>query len=97
MGLRERIQDALNDVDYPLSKEALVEHVERRGADPEVVRAVRACPLGDYANLTEVMGAVPLDPAPERTAGERAEQARHGPKRVAQHERDIGTDREGEL
>ncbi|SHG62282.1 DUF2795 domain-containing protein [Streptoalloteichus hindustanus] len=92
MGLRERIRDALNEVDYPISKEDLVAHVERRRADDDVVAAIRACPLGDYANFTEVIGAVPLDPAPERTASERAEQARHGPKRVAQHERDIPPD-----
>ncbi len=54
------IRTALNDVDYPASKEQLVEHVESRGATPETIRALRSLPLGDYDNLDQVLQSLPL-------------------------------------
>lgn len=52
------VRDALCDVDFPASKEALAAHVERAGAPPRVVRAVRALPLGTYENVQEVTRSV---------------------------------------
>lgn len=60
----------MGDVDFPASKEQLVAHAERAGADPEVRRALRALPLADYRNLEEVMQSVPV--AVERTEADRA-------------------------
>lgn len=62
------IRRALGDVDFPASKEALVEHAERSGADEESLRALRALPLGDYRNPEEVLRSVPLPP--DRSASE---------------------------
>jgi hypothetical protein len=44
----------LNDLDYPAAKEDVVRHAESRGAPEEVLRALRALPLGDYASRDEL-------------------------------------------
>lgn len=54
------VELALNDLDFPASKQQVVEHVERRGGPGEVLRAVRALPLGDYDNVDEVKRGMPL-------------------------------------
>ena len=48
----------LDDLDYPASKEAVVRHAETRGASEEVLRALRALPLGDYASRQELARSV---------------------------------------
>lgn len=55
------VELALNDLDFPASKERIVEHVEQRGGPGEVLRAVRALPLADYSNVDEVKRGMPLD------------------------------------
>lgn len=57
----QQVRDALNSMDYPASKQSLVDHVEQTGAEDEVVRSVRALPLADYANTDEVLRSLPLD------------------------------------
>ena len=44
----------LNDLDYPAAKEDIVRHAESRGASEDVLRALRALPLGDYASRSEL-------------------------------------------
>ncbi len=56
----DAVKTALNDVDWPASKEQLVEHVESRGATPETIRGIRSLPLGDYDNIKQVMQSLPL-------------------------------------
>lgn len=63
-----QISQAIGDVDFPASKEAMVEHAQRTGADEECVRALRALPLGDYRSPDEVLRSVPL--APGQSAAE---------------------------
>ncbi|MQA10741.1 MAG: DUF2795 domain-containing protein [Pseudonocardiaceae bacterium] len=58
---RESLKASLSALDFPVSKEALVEYAEKHGADQDTVRALRAAPLGDYQNVSEVLGSVPLD------------------------------------
>jgi hypothetical protein len=48
----------LNDLDYPAAKEDVVRHAESRGAPEEVLRALRALPLGDYASREELTRSV---------------------------------------
>src|SRR5690606_41977556 len=84
------VRRALFDLDYPSAKEAVVACAERNRAAPEVVKALRALPLGEYANEAEVRRSIPLDPAAprQRTPAERSEQARkprHGHPGVAEH------------
>lgn len=78
----------MGDVDFPASKEELVAHAERNGADPEVRRALRALPLADYRNLDEVRQSVPM--AAERTEADRARQRReHTKPGLAEHMKDV--------
>jgi hypothetical protein len=48
----------LTDLDYPAAKEDVVRHAESRGASEEVLRALRALPLGDYASREELARSV---------------------------------------
>ncbi|WP_198588125.1 DUF2795 domain-containing protein [Geodermatophilus chilensis] len=62
----------LTDVDYPADKETLLAEAERRGASPEVVKAIRAVPPVDYRNRDEVVRSLRLDPAPHAEPGQQA-------------------------
>ncbi len=78
----------MGDVDFPASKEQLVTHAERNGADADVRNALRALPLADYRNLDEVMQSVPM--ATERTEADRAPQRReHTKPGLAEHMKDV--------
>jgi hypothetical protein len=58
------VHEVLNDLDYPATKEQVVEHAERRSADDEVLRALRALPLGDYESREDITkGLAPADQA----------------------------------
>ncbi|WP_082403527.1 DUF2795 domain-containing protein [Saccharothrix sp. NRRL B-16348] len=54
---RERLKECLNEVDFPASKDELVQAAQAWG-DEVTARALRAIPPADYANLTEVVGSV---------------------------------------
>lgn len=74
----DEVRRALSDLDYPAAKEAVVARAERNGASAEALKAVRALPLGDYANEDEILRSIPVDPAAprQRTPAEQDEQAR---------------------
>ncbi len=57
----DRIREALRSIDYPADKWALVAEAARAGADEETIRALRAMPQAEYANLNEVVRSVPID------------------------------------
>ena len=50
----DEVFEVLNDLDYPAGKEDVVRHAEARGASEEVLRVLRALPLGDYASRAEL-------------------------------------------
>jgi hypothetical protein len=54
----EEVFEALDDLDYPAAKEDVVRHAEGRGAPDEVLRTLRALPLGDYASRAELARSV---------------------------------------
>ena len=54
----DEVFEPLNDLDYPASKEDVVRHAEQRGASEDVLRALRALPLGDYASRAELARSV---------------------------------------
>lgn len=56
---RDHLKDCLTDVDFPASKDDLLDAAIRKG-DPTAVQALRAIPEADYASLHEVFGAVEL-------------------------------------
>ncbi|KZX20473.1 DUF2795 domain-containing protein [Rathayibacter tanaceti] len=53
-----QIQKYLSGIDYPASKDTIVETAEKEGADGDVLEALRAIPDGDYAKPTDVSSAV---------------------------------------
>ncbi|MFI0352254.1 DUF2795 domain-containing protein [Actinomadura sp. 9N407] len=84
-----QIADLLNDIDFPASKQQIVEHAHQAGPGTEAERALAALPLGDYDNLQEVLRSVPTDPDPGRSASERDYQRTHHRKSgLAEHMRD---------
>ena len=58
------VVEALKDVDFPATKDELVEAARRTGdGSKEVVAALRAIPPDEYANKDEVARSVRVDPA----------------------------------
>src|SRR3954452_24178573 len=91
MDLVTSVRAALDDIDYPASKEQIVAHAEQNRAPQEAMRALRALPLADYRNEGEVMRSLPTDPAASegQTAEDKANQARQRHRSgVAEHLRD---------
>jgi len=86
----DEIRSVLNDLDFPASKEQVVEHARQVSTlGNHARRALAALPPGDYANLGEVLRSVPAAPAPGRTASERMAQNRqHRKPLLAEHMRD---------
>ncbi|TWF95292.1 DUF2795 domain-containing protein [Saccharopolyspora dendranthemae] len=56
----EHVQPFLREVHYPVSKKELVDLAEERGADSEVLRAVRIVPDRTYENQQEINEEVEL-------------------------------------
>jgi len=66
----------LNRMDFPASRDDIVNEAEREGASEDVLRALRAMPPVDYANKMEVARSAGTDLAPEETSAEKAAKAR---------------------
>ena len=54
----DEVFEPLDDLDYPASKEDVVRHAQTRGASEDVLRVLRALPLGDYASRAELTRSV---------------------------------------
>jgi hypothetical protein len=83
----ETVEAALVDVDYPATKDELVEAAARNGADEEALRALRAMPPVDYRNRQEVLQSVDVHPADGAGVNPGARRA-HTHRGVAQHMKD---------
>ncbi len=86
------VQASLSQLDFPASKEALVEYAENNGADEETVRALRALPLGDYGSINDVTTAVPKDAAVTdgQSSSDKAKQAKKkGHHDLAEHQVEV--------
>jgi hypothetical protein len=57
---RDHLKECLDEIDYPASKDDLLDAAIRKG-DATAVQALRAIPPVDYTNLTEVFGAVEFE------------------------------------
>ncbi|MDG4762852.1 DUF2795 domain-containing protein [Solwaraspora sp. WMMD406] len=80
------VLNSLNELDFPADKDRIVAEAQRAGADPGVLRALRALPPVEYANRAQVARSAAIDPAPEQDPAERAARARfRDHQRVAQH------------
>ena len=53
-----QLKQALVDVDYPAPKDALLAAADRHGADEQVLAALRALPVDDYASFDNVVASV---------------------------------------
>ena len=84
--------EALGDLDFPASKDAIVAHASARSGGQEVLRLLNALPLGTYENIAEVRRSVPLDIAADegQTVSQRVDQnrSRHS-RQIAEHVRDV--------
>lgn len=58
---REQIGKALEALNYPASKEDVVEHAARQGAEEPVLGLLRALPVAIYGDREQVLAAVPFD------------------------------------
>jgi hypothetical protein len=80
----------LNRMDFPASRDDIVNEAAREGASAEVLRALRAMPPVDYANKMEVARSAGTDLVPEKTPAEKAVKARDRThQRVAEHLRRV--------
>jgi hypothetical protein len=83
-----RLRRALTEADFPAEKTELVRYAAESGADEDTVRALRAIPPVSYANLTEVLQSVSLEP--DRDPADRAAQRRtHTARGLAEQEKDV--------
>jgi hypothetical protein len=88
------VAEALNDLDFPATKDDVVEHARRRAAPEPVQRLLRGLPWETYANMSEIRRAAPPDPAVDEGLSNSARAAkargRHHPhgRRVAEYIRD---------
>lgn len=83
------VQATLDDLDFPATKEQLIQHAEARdGGDGQAVRLLRALPLGTYDDISQIRSSVRLDPAADDglSAADEALRARspHS-ERIAEH------------
>jgi hypothetical protein len=83
----ETVEAALVDVDYPATKDELVEAAARNGADEEALRALRAMPPVDYRSRQEVLQSVDVHPA-DGTVVNPGSRREHTHRGVAQHMKD---------
>lgn len=84
----DRVRQALSAADFPAEKADLVRCATRAGADDDTVRALNAIPPESYANVSEVLQSVNLDP--QRSPADRAAQRRtHTHPGLAEQEKDI--------
>ncbi|HEX7744398.1 MAG TPA: DUF2795 domain-containing protein [Micromonosporaceae bacterium] len=88
------VAEALNNLDFPATKDDIVEHARQRGAPEPVQRLLRGLPWETYANMSEIRRAAPPDPAVDDGLGAselaRKRRGRHHPhgRRIAEYIRD---------
>ena len=64
-----RASKALQGMDFPATKDTLIEYAEPRGADQKSLQALRTLPEKEFGNMDEVVDAVPQEPEGEDVAG----------------------------
>jgi len=53
-----KLQNNLNEVNYPTSKEELLRYAEEKGVDEVILRALKQLPPKQYQTLTDVSKAI---------------------------------------
>jgi hypothetical protein len=90
----DEVMRALRNVDFPASKQELVQAAQAAGACGEVTAALRAIPPAEYASRAEVERSIPADPAKEEgltpaQVAEAARLARRHRRRVSQYSLEV--------
>jgi hypothetical protein len=84
----DRVRRALNSADFPAEKDDLVRYAEEADADQDTVRALRAIPPVSYANLTEVLRSVNVEP-PRDPSDQAAQRRTHTHPGLSELDKDI--------
>jgi hypothetical protein len=87
----DEAKQALDDMDFPASKEEVVAHAAGHGGRDDVIRLLRAMPLGTYDNIEQVRRSIRLNAsaAEGQTQSEKAAKVRSPHShRIAEHMRD---------
>ncbi|MBD2680246.1 MULTISPECIES: DUF2795 domain-containing protein [Nostoc] len=53
-----KLQNNLNEVNYPISREELLRYAEEKGVDEVILRALKQLPSKQYQTLTDVSQAI---------------------------------------
>lgn len=64
-----RVDKALQGLEFPASREHLIDFATDREVDAETLAALRALPAGNYANKAQVLDAVPQEPEGDDPGG----------------------------
>lgn len=64
-----RVDKALQGLEFPATREQLVDFATDREADAETLTALRSIPAGHYANKEQVLNAVPQEPEGDAPGG----------------------------
>ena len=92
MATTDEVLHAVRDATYPAGKDDLLATAQAAGASEDVLQALRALPVEDYANAQEVTRSVPTEEAPT-DAHTAAQQARgQATSRIAAGEREVPPD-----
>ncbi|WP_156688519.1 DUF2795 domain-containing protein [Mycobacterium sp. Marseille-P9652] len=86
----DRLRRCLDAVDFPASKEDLLDAADRSGCDLETIRALRAIPPETYANVSQVMSSVTLADGGVGDADKAAARRSHTKPGLAENAKDIG-------
>jgi hypothetical protein len=87
----DEAEQALNDIDFPASKEDVVAHAAGRSGRSDVIRLLQGMPLGTYDNLEQVRRSVRINASASegQTDREKAAKVRSSHShRIAEHMRD---------
>lgn len=59
-----QLEKVFDDADWPMAKDDVVAYAERATSDEQVIRAVRALPLGEYERLQDVLTGIDTPDTP---------------------------------
>lgn len=87
----DEARQALDDMDFPASKEEVVAHAAGRSGRDDVVRMLQALPQGTYDNIEQVRRSVRINPSASegQDVSQKAAKVRSPHShRIAEHMRD---------
>ena len=87
-----QLRRCLQDVDFPVNKQDLLDAAERNGCNDETIRALRAIPPETYTNVSQVTASVTIkDDESIDDADKAAARRTHTKPGLAESAKDIGS------